>query len=78
MLVIFGLSRRERVLAALPRPCGHCGHGGPQALVRRSRRFTLFFVPILPLGSRHEVVCRWCTASARVSRDEASRLRSAA
>lgn len=77
MLVIFGLSRKERILAALPRACGNCGHPGPQVLAKRSRRFTLFFVPVLPLGSRHEVSCRWCGASRRVSSDEARQLAAA-
>ncbi len=78
MLVIFGLSRKERVLAALPYSCGTCGHAGPQVLAKRSRRFTLFFVPVLPLGSHHEVSCRWCGASRRVGAGEARRLATAA
>jgi hypothetical protein len=73
MLVIFGLSRKERQLATVALACGRCGNVG-QALIRRSTRFTLFFVPVLPLRSQRELRCGWCGATRRLSRDEARRV----
>lgn len=74
MLVIFGLSRKERPLGLVPLPCATCGHPGPQSLVHRRTRFTLFFVPVLPLGSRLEARCPACGTTRTVSRGEARRL----
>lgn len=74
MLVIFGLSRKEWPLGLVPLACGRCGHPGPQSLVRRRNRFTLFFVPVLPLPSRVEARCPNCGIERRVDADEARRL----
>ncbi len=74
MLVIFGLSRKETPLGPVALACTVCGHPGPGSLVRRRTRFTLFFVPVLPLRSRLETRCPMCGASSRVDREEARRL----
>jgi ribosomal protein S27AE len=77
MLVIFGLSRKERQLAVVALACGRCGSPG-QALVRRSTRLTLFFVPVLPLRTRRDLRCGRCGASRRLSRTEARQVTAAA
>ena len=74
MLVIFGLSRKERPLGLIALGCPTCGHPGPQSLVHRRTRFTLFFVPVLPLRSRHEARCPNCGTTRTISRDDARRL----
>ena len=74
MLVIFGLSRKEWPLGLVALACMACGHPGPQPLVHRKTRFTLFFVPVLPLRSRYETRCPTCGTPREVTRDEARRL----
>lgn len=74
MLVIFGLSRKEWPLGLVALACAVCGHPGPQSLVRRRTRFTLFFVPVLPLRSRLEARCPACGTPRQIARDEARRL----
>ncbi len=74
MLIIFGLSRKEWPLGLVPLACRRCGHPGPQSLVRRRTRFTVFFVPVLPLPSRVEARCPVCGSVSRVANDEARRL----
>jgi hypothetical protein len=74
MLVIFGLSRKERPAGLVALLCAVCGHPGPQPLVRRRTRFTVFFVPVLPLGSRWETRCPVCGTTHRLSAGEARRL----
>lgn len=74
MLVIFGLSRKERPLGLIALACMVCGHPGPQSLVHRRTRFTLFFVPVLPLRSRLETRCPVCGTARRTDRAEARRL----
>ena len=77
MLVIFGLSRKERAAGLVALVCAVCGHPGPQPLVRRRTRFTVFFVPVLPLGSRWETRCPVCGTTHRLSAGEARRLQAA-
>ena len=74
MLVIFGLSRKEWPMGLVRLGCPVCGHAGPQSLVRRRTRFTLFFVPVLPLRSRLETRCPMCGTTRTITRDEARRL----
>lgn len=74
MLIIFGLSRREWPLGLVALVCGACGHPGPQSAVRRRTRFTVFFVPVLPLRSRVEARCPMCGTTRRLSTDEARKL----
>ncbi len=78
MLVIFGLSRKERPLGLVALGCTACGHPGPQPLVHRPTRFTLFFVPVLPLRSRLEARCPLCGTTRTLSSGEARRLGAAA
>lgn len=74
MLVIFGLSRKEWPLGLVAIACAVCGHPGPLSLARRRTRFTLFFVPVLPLRSRLETRCSACGTPRQISGDEARRL----
>ncbi|HET8658396.1 MAG TPA: zinc-ribbon domain-containing protein [Micromonosporaceae bacterium] len=43
--------------------CEVCGHSAPQALVKRTTKFTLFFVPLFPVRpSRSYLECGHCRA----------------
>lgn len=74
MLVIFGLSRKDRPMGLVGLRCAVCGHPGPQSLVHRRTRFTLFFVPVLPLRARHLTHCPTCGTTRTIGGDEARRL----
>ncbi|WP_433622998.1 zinc-ribbon domain-containing protein [Nocardia sp. CA-120079] len=43
--------------------CGRCGNPAAHALRRLATTFTIFFIPILPLGNKHYIECTWCGAS---------------
>ncbi len=61
MLLIFGTKVRERILQALVFACPGCGVDRPGALVSLRRWFTLFFLPIVPLGELGQAVrCDAC------------------
>jgi hypothetical protein len=68
MLIIFGIRSFARTLAMLTLGCGHCYNTAAHRLVRRGRWFTLFFVPLVPLGHTHYVVCAYCGIARTVSR----------
>ncbi|MET0694339.1 MAG: zinc-ribbon domain-containing protein [Propionibacteriaceae bacterium] len=70
-MLIFGLSVKEVLLATLVFVCETCGNNAAHHLVRRVRRFTLFFVPLFPVGSHYYDTCVACGRVREVSREQA-------
>ena len=62
MFIIFGLSSKVKARPAGQFHCPVCRSQRTYAELRQSRRFTLFFIPVLPLGSSSlgRVVCTTC------------------
>ncbi len=78
MLLLFGTRAKTVVVALVTLVCGR--HGGPAAheLAKRQTRFTLFFVPLFPVGrARWSTQCTQCGWTTGVSGDEAAQLQSA-
>jgi transcription elongation factor Elf1 len=61
-MIIFGISTKEKAKSAGTFACPACGKHARFAKIVRSRRFTLFFIPIIPLGSSDtgRVICQNC------------------
>ena len=70
-MLIFGLSSREYVLALISYVCEVCGHQGAHRLVKLVRKFSLFFIPLFPVGTRYLDTCTVCARTIEVSRDQA-------
>ena len=60
MLVIFGSRRKELPIGQLALPCPKCKRSVFHNAVALKGRFTLFFVPLIPLGTRYLVKCGVC------------------
>ena len=62
LLIVFGISSKQKAKPAGTFQCPVCRTRRTYVELRRSRRFTLFFVPVLPLGSSRlgRVVCATC------------------
>ena len=73
-MIIFGFRTTVRRLATLMWVCRICGNPASQALLKRSTKFTLFFIPLFPVRVRHAVQCTFCGGSYDISRHEADRL----
>ncbi|WP_280252027.1 zinc-ribbon domain-containing protein, partial [Nocardia abscessus] len=43
--------------------CGRCGNPAAHALRKLVTKFTLFFIPLIPLSTKHYLECTWCGAS---------------
>jgi zinc-ribbon family len=71
MLVIFGIKRLVRRLATMFAVCGQCGSPAAQVIVRRSTWFSLFFIPVIPLGSKYSSTCTLCGTATRLDKDQA-------
>lgn len=75
-MIILGTRRKIVRLALLQLVCGSCGNPAAQALDRVVNRFTLFFVPLFPISTKHFLQCTLCGAGREVSKDEAAGLQS--
>jgi hypothetical protein len=69
MLIIIGVRRVRRNLGAVFLVCDRCGE--PRRLAVRIRSYlAVFFIPVIPLGTRYVTVCPNCRAQRDVSRAE--------
>lgn len=71
MLVIFGFKNSSRNLGLSRATCPRCGNVAAQRVDRRKRAFSLFFIPIIPMGSSYAVTCTACGSTTRVDRAQA-------
>ena len=62
LFIVFGISSKQKAKTAGEFQCPVCHGRRTYAELRQSRRFTLFFIPVLPLGSSRlgRVVCATC------------------
>ena len=70
-MLIFGLGVTEKLLATLVFVCETCGNNAAHHLIRRVRKFSLFFIPLLPVGTRYIDSCTACGRVIDVPRDQA-------
>ena len=70
-MLIFGLSVSEDLLSTLVYTCENCGNSAAHRLIKRTRRFSFFFIPLFPVGSNYVDTCTACGRLIEVSRDRA-------
>ena len=58
MFLIFGLSTKAELLGLVSFVCHVCGNAGPHQLVREKTRFSLFFVPLIPIRTQERGALR--------------------
>ncbi len=78
MLIIFGIKRMGRRLATMLALCSRCGTPAAQVVIRQSRWFSLFFIPVIPLGSSYVSTCTLCGSSTRLDKFQAQQMVAAA
>jgi rubredoxin len=61
-MIIFGISSKQKAKPGGQFECPVCQTARTYAELRQTRRFTLFFIPVLPLGSSSagRIVCTTC------------------
>ena len=76
MFLIFGLRTRSERLGLVPTACRICGQSDTMLLVREITRFSLFFVPLFRVRTKHVLYCTnpLCGARTDVGAGEARRL----
>jgi hypothetical protein len=71
MFLIFGLRSKDTILGSRLGRCEVCGATAAQTLVRRTTKFSLFFVPLFPVrAARYFVTCTHCGRSRHAARQE--------
>lgn len=64
MFLLFGFRTRDSVVSRRLMVCEVCGVNAAQSLVKRSTKFTLFFVPLFPIKrSTYYLECANCGAA---------------
>ncbi|MCM4082615.1 zinc-ribbon domain-containing protein [Paractinoplanes hotanensis] len=71
MFLIFGIRGKDKIVGSRLGRCEVCGATAAQTLVRRTTKFSLFFVPLFPVrAARHFVICTNCGRSRAAAREE--------
>lgn len=63
MIFIFGMSGSEKGLGSQAMTCPGCGAFGANRISKVTRRISLFFIPLIPVGSRYVSTCPNCGQS---------------
>lgn len=71
-MIIFGTRIYTRALAVLMLVCQRCGNPAAHRVMERTTRFTLFFIPLFPIGSRRSLTCTFCGTTTPISKELAA------
>jgi len=71
MFLLFGVRIANDLLATLVYGCDRCGQNAAHHLMKRTRKITLFFVPLFPLSTRYVDTCTHCGRVLDVPREQA-------
>ena len=69
MFLLLGFRAVVARLATLVMQCPQCHRAAKHQLVRRRSRFTVFFVPLFTVRTRHYLVCTLCGRTGEVPRE---------
>ena len=72
-MLIIGLGETEALLSTLVFTCETCGNHAAHQLTKRSRKFSLFFIPLLSVGTKYLDSCTACGRIIEVSKEQAGR-----
>jgi hypothetical protein len=73
-MIIYGWKQYAQVLAVLTLVCKQCAMPAEHVVRRITTKFTLFFIPLFPVGRKHTLTCSSCEAVVKVSREHADQL----
>jgi uncharacterized Zn finger protein len=73
MLFILGVRIYSDLLATVAYVCENCGQHAAHHLTKRTRKITLFFLPLFPLSTKYLDTCANCGRVLRVPREAALR-----
>lgn len=71
MIIIFGFRRMLARLGTVFVLCASCSTPAAHALVRTRRWFTLFFIPVIPLGTKYFTTSALCGRATQITKEGA-------
>jgi hypothetical protein len=71
MLLIFGNRMSETIINIVEFVCGYCGVRASQNVIKRSNRFTLFFIPLFAFSTKYANECTNCGGETPLTADQA-------
>jgi hypothetical protein len=74
VFLLFGFRTKVYPLGWVAMVCQVCGQHGSGLLVKEVTKFTLFFVPLFPVRTKHVLECGNCRSAVKLSNGEARRL----
>jgi hypothetical protein len=74
VILIWGFRSKLFVICTAMMRCGRCGRTCAQSLRRVKRYFTLFFIPLIPISTKHFVVCTGCAAATQITAEQAAEI----
>ena len=60
MFFLFGMRTKAKGIAQVESVCTKCNRATMHAVVETKKFFTLFFIPVIPLGGNHFAKCGVC------------------
>lgn len=72
-MIIFGTRTSVIALAVLSFLCGYCKTTAAQRMLKRVTKFTLFFIPLFPVSTRHFVTCVNCGGTTEIDKPQVDR-----
>ena len=70
-MIIWGFRVTSALLATLNYICDRCGQPAAHQLVKRVRKFTLFFIPLFPVSTKYSDTCTYCGRTLDVPKEQA-------
>ena len=70
MLLIFGIKGYVSQLAIVMLVCQNCGNPAAHRVEERTRKFTLFFVPLFRISRKWSLTCTFCAQTTSISGDQ--------
>ena len=60
MFLLFGTRASQTIINVVTFVCGYCNVNARQNVVKRTNKFTLFFIPLFPFSTRYHNECTNC------------------
>ena len=73
-VILWGYRRSNQGIGQLTYVCPRCQQNCPHVVVKTQTRFTLFFIPLFPLGSTYKATCTNCRYEEKVSKEQAQQM----
>jgi len=78
-MIIWGFRWMKRVLGQLgPYTCQRCHNAGMWQVIRMTRFFTLFFIPVFPVRRDYSLLCPICSHGSQITKEQYEQLEASA